>query len=437
MPPENQTTAPASQIKVPLLDLKAQYQSIKSEIDEAVARVFESQHFIMGPEVEACEQEIAAYSQCKYGVGVSSGSDALLIALMAAEIGPGDEVITTPYSFFATAGCISRVGAKPVFVDIEPESYNINPDLIEGAITERTKAIIPVHLFGQMAEMDPIMDIAKRHNLVVVEDAAQAIGSEYHGRRAGSIGHYGCFSFFPSKNLGAAGDGGMVVTNDESRAERLRILRVHGSKPKYFHKYIGGNFRLDALQAAIVRVKLRHLDRWTQRRQEIANEYLQALKVPLPPGERLGEGATTRGETATTQVPLPGERLGEGNASGVRLSEGSGRPAEGTITPPTILPNRRHIFNQFVIRTSSRDELQQQLKQADIGTAIYYPRSLHQQECFANLGYDPGDLTESETAADSALTLPIDPELSPKQVSLVGNLIGTFEANSLTQLNGT
>ncbi|MGZ0167639.1 MAG: DegT/DnrJ/EryC1/StrS family aminotransferase, partial [Planctomycetales bacterium] len=260
---------------VPMLDLKLQYESIKDEIDEAIQQVMASQHFIMGPQVEACENAVAEYSQCDFGIGVSSGTDALLVSLMAEDIGPGDEVITTAYSFFATAGCIARLGATPVFVDIDPDTFNIDPDLIAEKITPRTKAIIPVHLFGQMADMTPIMDIAKEHNLVVIEDAAQAIGAEDKGQRAGSIGHYGCFSFFPAKNLGCAGDGGMVVTNDPERAERLRVLRVHGSKPKYFHKVIGGNFRLDTIQAAIVSVKLRHLDSWTERRQQNAARYDQ------------------------------------------------------------------------------------------------------------------------------------------------------------------
>ncbi|UCG41754.1 MAG: DegT/DnrJ/EryC1/StrS family aminotransferase, partial [candidate division WOR-3 bacterium] len=260
-------------MKVPLLDLKAQYDSIKPEIDAAIAGVIESQRFILGPQVKACEEAVASYCGCALGVGVSSGTDALLISLMAEGIGPGDEVLTTAYSFFATAGCIARLGAKPVLVDIDPATCNIDPAKLEKRITRSSRAILPVHLFGQMADMDPIMDIARRNNLVVIEDAAQAIGAEYKGRRAGSIGNHGCFSFFPSKNLGAFGDGGMVVTDDPKRAERLRVLRAHGSKPKYYHKIVGGNFRLDALQAAIVLAKLKHLDDWTAGRQTNAKRY--------------------------------------------------------------------------------------------------------------------------------------------------------------------
>lgn len=257
-------------MKVPLLDLKAQYLAIKAEVDSAVAEVLESQHFILGPKVEECEKAIARYSNCSHAIGVSSGSDALLACLMAENIGPGDEVITTPYTFFATAGAIARLGATPVFVDIDPATYNMNASQIASKVNSRTRAIIPVHLYGQMADMDSVMRVAEKHGLIVIEDAAQAIGAEYNGRRAGSIGHYGCFSFFPSKNLGAAGDGGMIVTNDAQRAEKLMVLRGHGSKPKYHHKVIGGNFRLDAIQAAVVSAKLPHLDDWTAARQRLS-----------------------------------------------------------------------------------------------------------------------------------------------------------------------
>src|SRR5689334_1443766 len=260
-------------MQVPLLDLKAQYLPIKQEILSAVSEVLDSQHFILGPRVEQCEKAIAEYSNCRYGIGVSSGSDALLVCLMAENIGPGDEVITTPYTFFATVGAITRLGATPVFVDIDPVTYNLDVAQIASKITDKTRAIMPVHLFGQMADMDPILELATQYGLVVIEDAAQAIGAEYKGRRAGSIGHYGCFSFFPSKNLGCAGDGGMIVTNDARRAETLRCLRAHGSKPKYYHKIVGGNFRLDAIQAAIVSVKLPHLDGWTSARQANAARY--------------------------------------------------------------------------------------------------------------------------------------------------------------------
>src|SRR5229473_7035866 len=260
---------------VPLLDLKAQYATIKAEVDAAIADVMESQHFVLGPKVEECEKAIAQYSGCSYGVGVSSGTDALLACLMAENIGLGDEVITTPYTFFATVGAIARVGATPVFVDIDPTSYNLDTNQISEKMTGKTRAIIPVHLYGQMADMDTVMAIAGKHGLTVIEDAAQAIGAEHKGRRAGSIGHYGCFSFFPSKNLGAAGDGGMIVTNDAERAEKLKVLRSHGSKPKYFHKVVGGNFRMDALQAVVVSTKLPHLDGWTAGRQRNAKRYSQ------------------------------------------------------------------------------------------------------------------------------------------------------------------
>ncbi|MBU1910248.1 MAG: DegT/DnrJ/EryC1/StrS family aminotransferase, partial [Verrucomicrobia bacterium] len=265
-------------MNVSLLDLKAQYAAIRDEIEPVLREVVESQYFILGPKVQECEKAIASYCRCERAVGVTSGTDALLVAMMAEGIGPGDEVITTPYTFFATAGSIARLGARPVFVDIDPVTFNINPALIEAKITSKTRAIMPVHLYGQMADMDPIMEIANRRGLVVIEDAAQAIGSEYKGRRAGSIGQYGCFSFFPSKNLGCFGDGGIVTTNDAARADKLSILRAHGSKPKYYHKIIGGNFRLDALQAAVVTVKLRHLDKWTAGRQANARRYDRLLE---------------------------------------------------------------------------------------------------------------------------------------------------------------
>jgi dTDP-4-amino-4,6-dideoxygalactose transaminase len=366
-------------MKVPLLDLTAQYATIKPALDAAVAEVFESQHFILGPTVEACEKAIAAYSNCAFGIGVSSGSDALLVCLMAENIGAGDEVITTPYTFFATAGAIARVGAKPVFVDIDATSYNIDVSQIERRITSRTKAIIPVHLYGQMADIGPIMEIAGRHRLIVIEDAAQAIGAEHDGQRAGSIGHYGCFSFFPSKNLGAAGDAGMVVTNDAARADRLRILRNHGSQPKYFHKRVGGNFRLDALQAAVISAKLPHLDAWTAARQENARRY---------------------GRLFAASPGLP-------------------------VAPPSILTDR-HIFNQYVIRVPFRDELQQFLQEKGVGTEVYYPVPLHLQECFAYLGQQPGAFPESERAARETLALPVYPELSEVQVAHVVGSVAEF-----------
>ena len=367
-------------MKVPLLDLKAQYRSIEAEIKEAMDRVLESQHFINGPQVKECEVAIAEYCRCKHAVGVSSGTDALLVVLMAEGIGAGDEVITTPYTFFATAGCIARLGAKPVFVDIDPETYNINPALIEQKITPHTKAIIPVHLFGQMADMDPINEIARQHNLVIIEDAAQAIGAEDKGRRAGSIGHYGCLSFFPSKNLGCFGDGGMVVTNDPARAEKMAILRAHGSKPKYHHKVIGGNFRLDTLQAAIVTAKLRHLDEWTEGRRRNAARY---------------------------------DRL---------FAEAGLSPA---ITQPAVKVTR-HIYNQYVIRAQRRDELQKHLKEQGIGTEVYYPVPMHQQECFAYLGHKEGDFPESEKAAKESLAIPVYPELTDDQAAYVVKTIREF-----------
>ena len=365
-------------MNIPLLDLKKQYATIKTEIDSAVAEVLESQHFILGPKVEECEKAIAAYSSCAYGIGVSSGSDALLACLMAENIGPGDEVITTPYTFFATAGAIDRVGATPVFVDIDPRTYNIDAEQIHPHITGKTRAIIPVHLYGQMADMDPIMRLAAQHGLTVIEDGAQAIGAEYKGRRAGSIGHYGCLSFFPSKNLGAAGDAGMIVTNDAARAEKLRVLRSHGSKPKYFHKIVGGNFRLDAIQAAIVSAKLPHLDEWTAARQRNAESY---------------------------------KRLFSENAVPLGL-------------PFTAVD--RHIFNQFVIRLSRRDELQSFLRKRGVGTEVYYPVPMHLQECFAHLGHVAGDFPESERAAKETLALPVHPELTEQELLYVADVIREF-----------
>lgn len=365
-------------MNVPLLDLKAQYASIKSEVNSAIAEVLESQYFILGPKVEQCEKAIAEYSACSFGVGVSSGSDALLVCLMAENIGPGDEVITTPYTFFATAGAIARLGATPVFVDIDPATYNLDTSQIAAKVTGKTRAIIPVHLYGQMADMDTVMRVANQHGLVVIEDAAQAIGAEYKGRRAGSIGQYGCFSFFPSKNLGAAGDAGMIVTNDAQRADKLRVLRGHGSKPKYHHKVIGGNFRLDAIQAAIVSAKLPHLDDWTAARQRNAQRY-----------DRL-----------FAEYGLP-------------------------ITLPAVVTNR-HIFNQYVIRLAERDELQAFLKAQGVGTEVYYPVPMHLQECFAYLGLPAGAFPESERAAKESVALPVHPEITEVQARFVVECVGNF-----------
>jgi dTDP-4-amino-4,6-dideoxygalactose transaminase len=372
-------------MNVPLLDLKAQFAPIKEEVEAAISEVLASQQFILGPKVEECEKAIATYSGCSHGIGMSSGSDALLVCLMAENIGPSDEVITTPYSFFATAGAIARLGATPVFVDIDPTTYNIDPAQIAAKITKKTRVIMPVHLYGQMADMDPIMESAREHKLIVVEDAAQAIGAEYKGRRAGSIGHYGCFSFFPSKNLGAAGDGGMIVTNDAQRADKLRILRNHGSNPKYYHKVVGGNFRLDALQAAIITVKLKHLDGWTAGRQRNAQTYNQLFaKADLP-------------------IILP------------KIATGLPKIATG-----------RHIFNQYVVRVPKRNELQAYLQKKGIGTEVYYPVPLHLQECFAYLGHKAGEFPESEKAANETIALPIFPELTQQQLEFVVASIHEF-----------
>lgn len=380
MTTENIDPAMLKSSTIPLLDLKAQYAELREEIFAAINRILESQQFILGPEVEALEAEVASYSHCRYGIGVSSGTDALLVSLMAIDLQQGDEVITTPYTFFATGGSISRLGGRPVFVDIDPKTYNIDPEKIEAAITPRTKAIIPVHLFGQMADMDPIMAIAERYNLYVIEDAAQAIGAEYKGRRAGSIGHLGCFSFFPSKNLGGFGDGGMVVTNNAELADRVKLLRSHGAHPKYYHKMVGGNFRLDALQAAVLRVKLKYLDNWTIARQQNAEQYQQLFIQ-----------------------------------AGIEASL------------PYVAEARRHVFNQFVIRVQSRDNLMAYLKQNGIGCEIYYPVPLHLQDCFSNLGYKHGDLPISERASLETLALPIYPSLNKVQQQRIVATINSFQ----------
>lgn len=369
-------------MNVPLLDLKAQYSTIKAEVNAAIAEVMESQHFILGPKVEQCEKAVAQYSNCAHGVGVSSGSDALLACLMAEDIASGDEVITTPYTFFATVGAIARLGATPVFVDIDPRTCNLDVAQIMAKVTPRTRAIMPVHLYGQMADMDQVMLVAERHGLVVIEDAAQAIGAEHRGRRAGSVGHYGCFSFFPSKNLGAVGDGGMIVTNDPTRAEKVACLRGHGSRPKYHHKILGGNFRLDAIQAAVVSVKLPHLDDWTKARQSNAVRY-------------------------------------------DRLFREAGLVASGGVVLPMTLMDR-HIFNQYVIRVADRDALQASLKAKGVGTEVYYPVPMHLQECFAYLGHRPGSFPESERAAKETVALPIQPELTDDHARYVVDCIGEF-----------
>lgn len=357
-------------IPVPILDLRAQYSEIADEIREAIEPLLASQSFILGPEVEAFEAELARYCQSKHALGVSSGTDALLLAMMALGIGPGDEVITTPYTFFATAGSIVRVGAVPVFVDIDPVTFNIDPEAIESRITRRTKAILPVHLYGQCAEMAPILELADRHGLSVIEDAAQSIGAEYGGRRAGSMGTVGCLSFFPSKNLGAFGDAGAVTTNDSALYEKMKSLRVHGQTDTYRHRYVGANFRIDALQAAVLRVKLRHLDRWTLGRQKNAAFYVQAFQ--------------------------------DRGLAGVVL-----------VCPRVV--SDRHVFNQFVVRVIDRDALMEHMESSGASVRIYYPQPLHLQECFQSLGYMKGDFPESELASECCLALPIYPELTVHQ----------------------
>ena len=382
--------------EVPLLDLKGQYAPLRAEIEAVMKEVCDSQTFILGPKVEALEGEIAAYSNAAHGVGTSSGTDALLLALMALGIGPGDEVITTPFTFFATAGVVSRLGARPVFCDIDPDTCNLDPAAVAAFISRhcssesgqlvnkdsggRVRVLMPVHLYGQCADMTPLMTLAGEHGLRVVEDAAQAIGAEdSNGQRAGSIGDIGCFSFFPSKNLGAFGDAGMCVTNDAELAEKMKILRVHGGERRYYHSAVGGNFRLDALQAAIISVKLKHLDQWSAERQQHGKYY----------DERFAE-------------------LGP------------------MLKTPGVRDGCRHIYNQYTIRVPDRDGLEQYLRDKNIGCAIYYPVPLHLQECFKELGYRDGDLPESEAAANAVLSLPIYPELSTMQQDYVVDAVGEF-----------
>lgn len=375
-------------MKVPLLDLKAQYAKIREEVRTSIDEVCDSQYFILGPKVEAFENHVAAYSNAGYGVGVSSGTDALLISLMAVDLKPGDEVITTPFTFFATGGVISRLGARPVFVDIDPDSFNIDPHQMRKAVNRKTKAVIPVHLFGQCADMDPILDISGKHNLSVIEDAAQSIGAEYKGKRAGSIGHFGCFSFFPSKNLGGFGDGGMVVTSDPGLNERLKVLRVHGSKPKYYHNFVGGNFRLDAIQAAVLDVKLKYLDDWSEGRRQNALYYQEAFRA-------------------------------------------SGLVEKGFVkTPPAAYSNSGdknfHIYNQFTLRVKHRDALKAYLNESGIGSEIYYPVPLHMQACYRDLGYLKGDFPHSEKAAEEVISIPVYPELTEEMKDYVVRTIKGF-----------
>jgi dTDP-4-amino-4,6-dideoxygalactose transaminase len=374
---------------VPLLDLAAHHAPLHKEVMAALEQTFRSQAFILGPEVVKLEERVAVYSQAKYGIGVSSGTDALLLALMAIGVGPGDEVITTPYSFFATAGAVARLGAEPVLVDIDSTTYNIDPSKIGQAVTSKTKAIIPVHLYGQCADMAPILEFAQRHHLNVIEDAAQAIGAEYRdGRRAGSMGTVGCLSFFPSKNLGCLGDGGMVVTNDADLAERMKVMRVHGGKPKYYHKMVGGNFRLDTIQAAVLNVKLNYLDDWTARRQENARRY----------------------ETFFRQIGV--------------VQQGKVRLPDPVYRESGVA--HYHIYNQFVLRVEKRDGLIGFLKQKGIGTEIYYPVPFHLQECFRYLGHKEGDFPEAERAARETLAIPIYPELTAAQQTEVVDAIAAY-----------
>ena len=368
-------------VTVPLLDLQAQYQPLRQPLLDALTRVADSQRFIGGPEVEAFEREVAAVVDVRHAIGVSSGTDALLAALMALDIGPGDEVVTSTFSFFATAGCIARVGARPVLVDIEPESFNIDVVAAARACTARTRALLPVHLFGQSADMSAVLALADEYKLRVVEDAAQAIGATDHGGKVGGIGNLGCFSFFPSKNLGGFGDAGLVTTNDDRLAHKVRLLRNHGMEPKYFHRIIGGNFRLDAIQAAVLRVKLPHLAGWTEGRRANADRYRQLFR------DAGLDGA----------VRLPAERA-----------------------------DRYHIYNQFVIRIADRDGLKAHLDAAGVGTEIYYPVPFHMQECFASLGYKPGDFPHAEKAAAEVLALPIYPELTADHQRYVVDQIAAF-----------
>ncbi|MBS3945259.1 MAG: DegT/DnrJ/EryC1/StrS family aminotransferase [Melioribacter sp.] len=392
-------------MKVPLLDLKGQYQSIKKEVDEAVQKVIDSQYFIMGPDVAKLEEEICNYLNCQFAVGVSSGTDALLLALMALDIEPGDEVIVPTYSFFATAGVVARLNAKPVLVDIDPVSFNIDTTQIEKKITSKTKAMIPVHLYGQSADMSPIIQIARKYSLFVIEDAAQAIGTQYKdGRFVGSIGDIGCFSFFPSKNLGGFGDGGIVTTNNPNLEHKMRIMRVHGMEPKYYHKLIGGNFRLDSIQAAVLRVKLPHLDKWSDKRRKNAALY---TKYFMEAGLANEEGRTTFDDNNKVLLPKAVFKPNE-----EQLKNG-------------LLKNY-HIYNQFVIRVDKRDELLEYMKKKDIGCEVYYPVPFHRQECFSYLDSKDVDFPHSNNAAKNSIALPIYPELTDEQIKYVVDTIAKF-----------
>ncbi len=390
-------------MNIPLLDLRLQHQKIEAELRQAFDRVLEHGRFILGPEVNLFEKEAAAFCQARHAISCASGSDALLLALMAYGIGSGDEVITTPYSFFATASCIARVGARAVFADISLRCYNLDPEEVLRKITPRTKAIIPVHLYGQAAEMTPYLEIARQRGIRIIEDAAQAIGAGYRGRPVGAIGDVGCFSFFPSKNLGGFGDGGMLTTDDDALAEKLRVLRVHGGKPKYYHHLLGINSRLDTLQAALLRVKLPHLDAWADARRRNAALYTKRLV-----------------EAGLGDAPRGCERC---------PSDGCG----GKGDKPLILPaecQSKHVFNQFVLRArnpAARDPLRAHLQEAGIGTEIYYPVPLHLQKCFEGWGYRAGDMPRSERAGASTLALPIFPELTESQLRSVVDSLKSFD----------
>lgn len=385
-------------MKVPLLDLKPQYKSMKKEIDETLVRIAESQYFILGPEVEKMEKSFEEYLNVLKAYGVSSGTDALLLALMAVGIKPGDEVIVPTFSFFATAGVVARLSAIPVFAEIDPVTFNIDPAKIEEKITPKTKAIIPVHLYGQSCDMDSIMEIARKHNLKVIEDGAQAIGVQYKdGKYVGTFGDVGCFSFFPSKNLGCYGDGGLVITNNNEIAERLHIMRVHGGKPKYYHKVIGGNFRLDAIQAAILNVKLPYLEGWSEARRKNAAAYVNYF---IEAGLAEEEG-----------------RLSFDDKNKVLLPK--------AVYKSDSVKNY-HIYNQFCIRVQKRDEVRKYLTENEIASEIYYPVPFHEQECFADLGYKKGDFPLAEAAADSCIALPIYPELTQEQLKYVVDKIKEY-----------
>jgi dTDP-4-amino-4,6-dideoxygalactose transaminase len=373
------------------LDLKQQFEQIRDEVMDAVTSVLESQRFVLGPEVEQLEKEISNYLGCRFSVACASGTDALILALMAAGVGGGDEVITTPFTFVATASAIVRTGATPVFADIDPVTYNIDPESVSRAITARTRAIVPVHLFGLPAAMEPVMDVARRCGIMVIEDAAQAIGASYLGRKVGTIGAMGCFSFFPSKNLGGAGDGGIVATNEAQYAERLRLLRVHGSRQKYQYEILGTNSRLDALQAAILRVKLRHLEEWTEQRRYNAAHYRELF---------------------------------------------AGSVAEANLVLPNDSNGTRHVYNQFTVRCSDRDALREHLHRQGIPTEIYYPYPLHLQPAFAYLGYKDGSLPHAEAAAREVLSFPNYPELGEHQQAFIASAVAHFFSGIRISMEG-